>query len=37
MLNDADSVSSADDVIEDGCEVGIMADERKTTKYAIRT
>lgn len=37
MLNDALSVSSAVDVIEDGCEVEIMVDKRKATKYDIRT
>ena len=36
MLNDALSVSSAVDVIEDGCEVETMVDKREATKYAIR-
>lgn len=37
MLDDALSALSAVDVTEDGCEVEIMVDERRATKYAVRT
>jgi hypothetical protein len=37
VLNYALSMSYAVDVIEDGCEVEIMVDKWKVSKYAIRT